>query len=103
MRLFPSPYVSIGGDEAAKDQWNASPEVRAQMRRLGLDNMDQLQAWFTQQVAIISSSMDASRSAGTTRWSPAQGFPRRKLSCLGTERTARAWRSMRFGKDTTWS
>jgi hexosaminidase len=51
MRLFPSPYVSIGGDEATKDQWNASPEVRAQMRTLGLDNMDQLQGWFTQQVA----------------------------------------------------
>ena len=51
MRLFPSPYVSIGGDEAAKEQWNASPEVRAQMRKLGLDNMDQLQGWFTQQVA----------------------------------------------------
>lgn len=51
MRLFPSPYVSIGGDEAAKDQWNASPEVRAQMRRLGLDDMDRLQGWFTQQVA----------------------------------------------------
>jgi hexosaminidase len=51
MRLFPSPYVSIGGDEAAKDQWNASPEVRAQMSALGLGNMDQLQGWFTQQVA----------------------------------------------------
>ncbi|HZP66346.1 MAG TPA: family 20 glycosylhydrolase [Rudaea sp.] len=51
MRLFPSPYVSIGGDEAAKDQWNASPDVRAQMRKLGLDDMDQLQGWFTAQVA----------------------------------------------------
>jgi hexosaminidase len=51
MRLFPSPYVSIGGDEAAKDQWNASPEVRAQMHTLGLRNMDQLQGWFTEQVA----------------------------------------------------
>ena len=51
MRLFPSPYVSIGGDEAAKDQWNASPEVRAQMQRLKLADMDQLQGWFTQAVA----------------------------------------------------
>lgn len=51
MRLFPSPYIGIGGDEAAKDQWNASPEVQAQMRKLGLKNMDQLQGWFTQQVA----------------------------------------------------
>ncbi len=51
MRLFPSRYVSIGGDEAAKDQWNASAEVRAQMQRLRLANMDQLQSWFTAKVA----------------------------------------------------
>ncbi|HLJ06413.1 MAG TPA: family 20 glycosylhydrolase [Acetobacteraceae bacterium] len=51
MQLFPSRYVSIGGDEADKQQWNASPELRAQMRRLGLANMDQLQGWFTSRVA----------------------------------------------------
>ena len=51
MRLFPSRYVSIGGDEADKQQWNASPEVRARMQRLGLANMDQLQGWFTTRVA----------------------------------------------------
>src|SRR5262249_42903827 len=32
-------------------QWNASPEVQARMRRLGLANMDQLQGWFTGRVA----------------------------------------------------
>ena len=51
MRLFPSRYISIGGDEADKQQWNASPDVRAQMHRLGLANMDQLQGWFTGRVA----------------------------------------------------
>jgi len=51
MALFPSKYIHIGGDEAAKDQWEASPEVRAHMRKLGLKNMDQLQGWFTTQVA----------------------------------------------------
>lgn len=51
MRLFASRYISIGGDEADKQQWNASPGVRAQMRRLGLANMDQLQGRFTSQVA----------------------------------------------------
>jgi len=51
MRLFPSRYISIGGDEADKQQWNASPEVRAQMHKLGLANMDQLQGWFTNEVA----------------------------------------------------
>jgi hexosaminidase len=51
MRVFPSQYISIGGDEADKQQWNASPQVRARMRRLGLANMDQLQGWFTGRVA----------------------------------------------------
>jgi len=51
MRLFPSRYISIGGDEADKQQWSSSPEVRAQMQRLGLTNMDQLQGWFTGRVA----------------------------------------------------
>ncbi|MGH8154485.1 MAG: family 20 glycosylhydrolase [Rhodanobacteraceae bacterium] len=51
MKLFPSKYIHIGGDEAAKDQWNASPEVQAHMRALGLGNMDQMQGWFTTQVA----------------------------------------------------
>jgi hexosaminidase len=51
MRLFPSRYISIGGDEADKQQWNASTELRARMQRLGLANMDQLQGWFTGRVA----------------------------------------------------
>ena len=50
-RLFPSRYISIGGDEADKQQWNASPEARAQMQKLGLANMEQLQGWFMGQVA----------------------------------------------------
>ena len=51
MALFPSKYIHIGGDEAAKDQWEASPEVREHMKKLGLANMEQLQGWFTTQVA----------------------------------------------------
>jgi len=51
MALFPSKYIHIGGDEAAKDQWEASPAVRAHMKKLGLQNMEQLQGWFTTQVA----------------------------------------------------
>jgi len=51
MQLFPSKYISIGGDEADKQQWNASPDVLAQMQELGLANMDQLQGWFMGKVA----------------------------------------------------
>ncbi|MBS0374729.1 MAG: family 20 glycosylhydrolase [Proteobacteria bacterium] len=51
MRLFPSRYVSIGGDEAEKSQWNASPELRARLAGLGLSTMDELQGWFVGRVA----------------------------------------------------
>ncbi|HJP99423.1 MAG TPA: family 20 glycosylhydrolase [Rhodanobacteraceae bacterium] len=51
MQLFPSQYIHIGGDEAAKDQWEASPEVRVHMEKLGLKDMNALQGWFTTQVA----------------------------------------------------
>ncbi|HET7359384.1 MAG TPA: beta-N-acetylhexosaminidase, partial [Rhodanobacteraceae bacterium] len=45
MALFPSTYIHVGGDEAAKDQWQASPVVQAQLRRLGLKDDDALQGW----------------------------------------------------------
>lgn len=51
MQLFPSKYISIGGDEADKQQWNASPVVQAEMHKLGLKNMNALQAWFMGKVA----------------------------------------------------
>jgi hexosaminidase len=47
MALFPSPYIHIGGDEAAKDQWKANPAIQARMRALGVKDENQLQAWFT--------------------------------------------------------
>lgn len=42
--LFPGRYVHIGGDEAVKNQWIASPRVQAQKRALGLDTEMQLQS-----------------------------------------------------------
>ncbi|ALN60502.1 beta-hexosaminidase [Lysobacter enzymogenes] len=44
--LFPSKYIHIGGDEAAKDQWQLSPTVRAKIKSLGLKNEAALQSWF---------------------------------------------------------
>lgn len=46
MRLFPSPWIHVGGDEAVKDQWRASPAIQAQIRRLGLKDENALQGWF---------------------------------------------------------
>ncbi|RDI96880.1 beta-hexosaminidase [Dyella solisilvae] len=50
MALFPSTYIHVGGDEAVKDQWQASAAVQARMHALGLKNENQLQSWFIGQM-----------------------------------------------------
>jgi hexosaminidase len=46
MELFPSRYIHIGGDEAVKAEWKASPAVQTRMRDLWIGNEDALQGWF---------------------------------------------------------
>lgn len=48
--LFPSKYIHIGGDEAIKDQWKASPQIQKQMKDLGLKDEHELQSWFIRRV-----------------------------------------------------
>ena len=50
MALFPSRYIHVGGDEAVKDQWKASPAVQARMRKLGIKDEDALQSWFIRRI-----------------------------------------------------
>ena len=50
MALFPSKYIHLGGDEAIKDQWQASPAVQAKMHALGLKDENALQGWFINRV-----------------------------------------------------
>nr|WP_260219990.1 family 20 glycosylhydrolase [Xanthomonas euroxanthea] len=56
LTLFPSAYIHIGGDEAVKDQWEASPAVRAQMRKLGVKDAHAMQGWFNEQLAAYLTS-----------------------------------------------
>ncbi len=53
MALFPGPYIHVGGDEAIKDYWRASPDIQAQIKSLGLKDEDALQSWFTQRIATF--------------------------------------------------
>lgn len=48
--LFPSRYVHIGGDEARKTRWQASPEIQAEIKRLGLKDEHDLQSWFIRRI-----------------------------------------------------
>lgn len=50
VELFPGEYVHIGGDEAVKDQWKASPRVQARMRELGAKNEHELQSYMVKRM-----------------------------------------------------
>ncbi len=50
VRLFPGRYVHIGGDEAVKDQWQASARVQLRARELGREDPEVLQAYFTERL-----------------------------------------------------
>jgi hexosaminidase len=50
MALFPSRYIHVGGDEAVKDQWKASPKIQSQMKALGITSEDALQGWFVSRI-----------------------------------------------------
>ncbi len=50
MELFPGNYIHVGGDEAVKNEWRESAAVQARARALGIKDMDDLQAHFTQEI-----------------------------------------------------
>lgn len=50
MALFPSRFIHVGGDEAAKARWKASAEVQARIKELGVKDEDELQSWFIRQI-----------------------------------------------------
>jgi hexosaminidase len=48
--LFPSKFIHIGGDEAAKAQWDSSAFVQQRIRDLGLKDVHEMQSWFIRQM-----------------------------------------------------
>jgi hexosaminidase len=50
MELFPSTFIHVGGDEAVKDQWKASPRIQQRIKELGLKDEHELQSWFIRQM-----------------------------------------------------
>jgi hexosaminidase len=50
LELFPGRYIHIGGDEAPKVRWEASPTAQAVMAREGLANEEELQSYFIRRI-----------------------------------------------------
>ncbi len=53
MALFPSEYIHIGGDEAAKTGWKNCPKCAALMKREGLKNVDELQSYMIHRIEVF--------------------------------------------------
>ena len=50
MTLFPGEYIHVGGDEAVKNQWQASARVQSRRRELGVKDEHELQSYFVQRI-----------------------------------------------------
>ncbi len=58
MDLFPSRYIHIGGDEAPKTRWEASPVAQTVIRREGLADEHELQSYFIRRIERFLLSHD---------------------------------------------
>lgn len=50
IKLFPSQYIHIGGDEAPKTVWKESAYVQDLMKREGIDDVEKVQGWFNRRI-----------------------------------------------------
>ena len=50
IELFPGRYIHVGGDEAPKTRWKASPLAQEVIRREGLKDEAELQSWFIRRI-----------------------------------------------------
>ncbi len=73
MELFPGQYIHVGGDEAVKDQWQASPRVQQRMRELGIADEHALQSYFIQRIGRF---LDRERPAADRLGRDPRGRPR---------------------------
>ena len=46
-RLFPGPYVHIGGDECPRKRWEVCPKCQQRKKELGLETTGELQSYLT--------------------------------------------------------
>jgi N-acetyl-beta-hexosaminidase len=52
-RLFPDPYLHIGGDEVEAKQWKENPKIQAFMKKHNLPDNHALQAYFNREILKI--------------------------------------------------
>ncbi|MDR2194806.1 MAG: beta-N-acetylhexosaminidase [Treponema sp.] len=53
VRLFPSSYVHIGGDEVRFNRWERCPKCKKRLAGIGLEKPRELQSWITVKLASM--------------------------------------------------
>jgi hexosaminidase len=53
VKLFPSRYVHIGGDEVKYNRWKACPKCKSRQKELGLKKTEELQSWITYRLVTM--------------------------------------------------
>ncbi|HEY0177756.1 MAG TPA: family 20 glycosylhydrolase [Pedobacter sp.] len=86
-RLFPNPYIHVGGDEAYKGYWEKNPACQQLMVKEGLKNVEELQSYFMKRLE----KMLQSKGKKMIGWDEIlQGG-------LAPEATVMSWRGMNGG------
>jgi hexosaminidase len=89
MALFPGRFIHVGGDEADKALWKATPRIQDRIRELGLKDEHELQSWFIRR-------MDAFL---TERGRRLVGWDEILEGGLAPGATVRSWRGTKGGID----
>jgi len=50
VELFPGPFIHLGGDEVAIEQWQQSERISERMDELGIDNLQSLQNYYVERL-----------------------------------------------------
>ncbi|GGW92058.1 beta-N-acetylhexosaminidase [Salegentibacter mishustinae] len=58
IKLFPSKYIHVGGDEATKTEWEKCEDCQRRIREEGLAGVDELQSYFIRRMEEFLSSHD---------------------------------------------
>lgn len=51
-RIFPFPYIHIGGDECPTTQWSTNEDCLRRVQEEGLKSVDELQSWLVEELGI---------------------------------------------------
>lgn len=92
MRLFPSKYIHIGGDECSIKHWSECPACRKRMQSEHIDSVNRLQAYYTSRLQKYVESCgrqivgwdeilggDLSKDAVIMSWRPQSGSAQNAL------------------------